>query len=94
MQRTPLTEEQKAARRALADAEVIKVFTAKGYKDVQPRVNVLTYGKLQPDGSLSGWLGQGRRVKAGEKAIRVGPFALFHVDQTEAMEDTTNVTKH
>lgn len=75
-----------AARKASNDAECVKVFEAAGYKDVQPRVNVLTYGKVKPDGTVTGWLAKGRKVKAGEKAHSVGPFKLFHVDQTEPLE--------
>jgi len=77
------TEAETEARKAANDAECIKVFTAAGYQDVQPRVNVLTYGKEKADGSKSGWLSKGRRVKKGEKSLQVGPFRLFHVDQTE-----------
>lgn len=79
------TPEETAARMAANDAECLKVFTEAGYKDVQPRKNVLTYGKIKPDGKITGWLGQGRRVKAGEKSLQVGPFRLFHFDQTEAI---------
>ena len=83
------TPEVTAARMAANDAECIKVFTAAGFKDVQPRVNVLTYGKQKPDGSLTGWLGKGRRVKKGEKHHRVGPFRLFHESQTEPLTADT-----
>lgn len=80
------TPEVTAARKAANDAECIKVFTAAGYKDVQPRVNVLTYGKEpQADRPATGWLAQGRKVKKGEKSHQVGPFRLFHFDQTEAI---------
>lgn len=79
------TAEETAARMATNDAECIRVFEKAGYKDVKPRVNVLTYGKVKPDGTVTGWLGQGRRVKAGEKSHAVGPFRLFHLDQTEPM---------
>lgn len=71
---TPLTDEQKAANRAKVDIQTLANFTAKGYKDVQPRVNVMTYNK---------WIEAGRRVKKGEKSTICGSFALFHVDQTE-----------
>lgn len=84
MQRS--TPELKAQRQAANDAECIKVFTAAGFNDVQPRVNVLTYGKVKKDGTITGWLGKGRKVKAGEKSLSVGPFRLFHVSQTEALE--------
>ena len=81
--RTTLSEAEKAVYAAKNDADCIAIFTKAGYKDVQPRVNVLTYGKVKPDGSKTGWLSMGRQVKKGEKAVRVGPFALFHVLQTE-----------
>ena len=80
------TPELSAARKTALEAEVIKVFTEAGFKDVQPRVNVLTYGKVKNDGTVTGWLGQGRKVKANEKSLHVGPFRLFHIDQTEALE--------
>ena len=58
----------------------VEAFTKAGYTDVQPRVNVLTYGK---------WEEQGRRVRKGEKSVRVGNFALFHLTQTDPIEATT-----
>lgn len=72
--RKPLTDAEKAVFMARNDAEAVTAFTAAGYKDVKPRENVLTYGK---------WGEKGRLVKKGEKAVRVGPFNLFHFDQTE-----------
>ena len=71
------TDEEKAAARAKTEADTIKNFTAAGYKDVQPRINVMTYNK---------WIENGRRVKKGEKAIKGGSFPLFHVSQTEAIK--------
>jgi outer membrane murein-binding lipoprotein Lpp len=62
------------ARRKANDEECIRVFKAAGYKVVEPRFNVLTYKK---------WLEKGRRVKKGEKGFSVGPFKLFHENQTE-----------
>lgn len=76
-------------RRAQFEANVVKAFTKAGYKDIQPRVNVLTYGKVKEDGTITGWLGQGRRVKKGEHAIFVKTgnrgkgMPLFHISQTE-----------
>ena len=67
-------ERERAARRKANDEECIRVFNAAGYKAVEPRFNVLTYKK---------WLEKGRRVKKGEKGLSVGPFKLFHEDQTE-----------
>lgn len=81
--RVKLTDEQKATYKAANDVECIKVFTAAGYTDVQPRINVLTYGK-DKDGVLTGWISQGRRVKKGEKAFRVNGLPLFHINQTES----------
>ena len=81
--REKLTDAEKAIYAAKNDADCIAAFTKAGYKDVQPRVNVLTYGKVKEDGSKTGWLSMGRQVKKGQKAVRVGPFALFHIDQTE-----------
>ena len=70
------TEEETKARQAANDAECIKVFTAAGFTDIQPRVNVLTYDK---------WLATGRMVNKGEKSHQVGPFRLFHVSQTSVI---------
>jgi hypothetical protein len=78
--RKPLTDEQKRANRDKTDLATFNNFTAKGYKDVQPRINVMTYNK---------WIENGRRVKKGEKATVCGSFALFHREQTEAI-----VTQH
>lgn len=72
--RQPLTEEQKAANRLKVEAETVKAFKAAGYKDVQPRVTVMTYNR---------WIENGRRVKKGEKSVKCGSFPLFHLDQTE-----------
>ena len=72
--RVASTPEEKAARMAANDAECIKVFKAAGYKTVEPRFNVKTYGK---------WVESGRLVRKGEKAHRVGPFNLFHEEQTD-----------
>ena len=83
--RVKLTEAEKTAYRAANDAECIKLFTAKGITDVQPRVNVMTYDKF---------LDQGRRVRKGEKSTKVGAFSLFHVSQTDpvpAVAQASNV---
>ena len=70
----PQSFKESEARRKANDEECIRVFNAAGYKVVEPRFNVLTYKK---------WLEKGRRVKKGEKGFSVGPFKLFHEDQTE-----------
>jgi hypothetical protein len=71
---SPQSFKESEARRKANDEECIRVFKAAGYKVVEPRFNVLTYKK---------WLEKGRRVKKGEKGFSVGPFKLFHEDQTE-----------
>ena len=70
----PQSFKESEARRKANDEECIRVFKAAGYKVVEPRFNVLTYKK---------WLEKGRRVKKGEKGFSIGPFKLFHEDQTE-----------
>jgi hypothetical protein len=70
----PQSFKESETRRKANDQECIRVFKAAGYKVVEPRFNVLTYKK---------WLEKGRRVKKGEKGFPVGPFKLFHEDQTE-----------
>lgn len=72
--RKPLTDAEKAVFMARNDAEAVTAFAARGFQDVKPRENVLTYKK---------WFEKGRLVKKGEKAVRVGPFNLFHISQTE-----------
>jgi hypothetical protein len=82
--RAKLTPEQSAAYSAANDKECIRIFTEAGYSDVQPRVNVLTYGKEATDKKpASGWKSKGRKVREGEKSLPVGPFHLFHIDQTD-----------
>ena len=78
-------------RKAALDAATVVAFTKAGYKDIQPRVNVLTYGKAADgDKPATGWLAQGRKVKAGEKSVHVKApgmkgkgIPLFHIMQTE-----------
>jgi hypothetical protein len=58
------------------NALTVKAFRRAGYDDVQPRVNVKTYGL---------WAEAGRKVKEGEKSIKVKSLRLFHINQTEAL---------
>ena len=78
--RKPLTDEQKAENRAKTEALTIAAFAAKGYKNVKPRIDVMTYDK---------WIEAGRRVNKGEKSTKCGSWPLFHRDQT-----TEIATKH
>jgi hypothetical protein len=81
----PLTEEEKQAKRDLLDAATFANFKAKGYVDIQPRINVKTFNR---------WIESGRRVKRGEKATICGSFPLFHVAQTEPLLAEEDATKH
>lgn len=47
------------------------------------RVNVLTYGKVKDDGTVTGWMARGRKVRAGEKSLKIGTLRLFHEEQTD-----------
>lgn len=86
------TDERKAA----FAAATVKAFEKAGYKDIQPKVNVLTYGKAAKDDKpATGWVGQSRKVKTGEKAVYVKApgmsgkgMPLFHVSQTNPVTDT------
>jgi len=80
------TDERKAA----LDAATVVAFGKAGFGTVQPRVDVLTYGKPAfGDKPATGWIAKGRRVKTGQKAIKVkapgmhSGIPLFHVSQTE-----------
>lgn len=79
------TEEEKAAARAKTEKLAVTAFAKAGFKDVTPRVDVMTYNK---------WVENGRRVKKGEKAVKVGSFALFHVSQTEPLANEKTETVH
>jgi len=81
----PLTEEQKQAKRDLLDAATVANFKARGYVDIQPRINIMTFNR---------WIENGRRVKRGEKATICGSFPLFHVAQTEPLLAEEDATKH
>ena len=72
----PLSEAERAAFRSANDAICVEAFTKAGFKDVQPRVNVMTYKRF---------VEAGRKVRPGEKSTKVGPFALFHVSQTDVI---------
>jgi hypothetical protein len=75
--RGKLTDEQKAEFMAKNDVECVRVFTEAGFKDVRPRENVLTFRKWDAKG----------RVPKGSHGYKVGPFTLFHIDQTVPKED-------
>ena len=76
-----LTDAEKAGYMAANDAACVKAFHEKGYDDVQPRVNVMTYNKF---------IEAGLRVRKGEKSTKVGPFALFHVSQCSPIDAANN----
>lgn len=73
------TEADKVVYMAENDAKCVAAFVKAGVADVKPRVNVLTYNK---------WVEKGRMVRKGEKSVKVGPFALFHENQTDVIQIT------
>ena len=78
----PKVRGQKAPKTAkpadpAVDAKVVAAFALRGIADAQPRENVLTFGA---------WCQQGRVVRKGEKAVRVGRYNLFHESQTKALD--------
>ena len=76
--------EQQAAKPANGKSDVstknelqtIRVFKKAGFKDIQPRVNVLTFNK---------WLELGRRPAEGSKSLKVANLRLFHISQTRPL---------
>jgi hypothetical protein len=54
----------------------VRAFKRAGYSDIKPRENVMTYNR---------WIAAGRKVKAGEKAVRVRNLRLFFITQTEPL---------
>src|ERR1700730_2736587 len=58
------------------DLAVLRIFKKQGFKDVQPRVNVLTFNK---------WLELGRRPAEGSKGLKVANLRLFHISQTRPL---------
>lgn len=79
----------KADRLATKDKAILRGFAKKGIKNVvlmdrndpSKAFNVRPFGRVNPDGTKSGWLGQGRVVKKGQTSVR----GLFHYDQTDAL---------
>lgn len=63
----------KADSSAKMEALTLKAFRKAGFDDIKPRENILTYGK---------WIEAGRKVKEGEKSVKVKNLRLFHVTQT------------
>ena len=71
------------------DRSILATFRRRGFKDTvlmdrtdrNKPFNVRPFGRIQEDGSKTGWLGEGRVVKKGETSVR----GLFHVDQTEEL---------
>jgi hypothetical protein len=91
---------EKAVNTDKTDQKILKVFRAKGYKDLvlfdrtkllseQPDVTLLTFSK---------WMDLGRKVKEGEHSLRVPGYQvrLFHKSQTRIAtveERKANFTK-
>lgn len=66
----------KSERSVQNEIAAVRAFKKAGYGDVKPREDVKTYSR---------WLADGRKVKPGEKAIKVKNLRLFHIKQTEAI---------
>ena len=58
------------------DLDCIRIFKKAGFKDLQPRVNILTFRK---------WTEQKRRPVEKSKAYRINNLRLWHFDQTRPM---------
>jgi len=89
VQEAQTTDERKAA----LDAATVLAFSKAGFGTVTPRVDVLTYGKpAMGDKPATGWIAKGRKVKTGQKAVKVkapgmhSGIPLFHVSQTSEIE--------
>jgi hypothetical protein len=58
------------------ELQTIRVFKKAGFKDIKPRINVLTFNR---------WLEQGRRPSEGSKSLKVNGLRLFHLSQTRPL---------
>lgn len=93
MQDAQTTDERKAA----FAAATVAAFAKAGFPNVTPKVDVMTYGKeANGDKPATGWLSVGRKVKAGEKSVRVKVkgmagkgIPMFHVSQTSEIATET-----
>jgi len=61
---------------AANDLECIRVFKRAGFKDLQPRLNILTFRK---------WSEHGYRPREGSKALKVKNLRLWHVSQVRKL---------
>jgi hypothetical protein len=72
------------------DRQLLAAFHRRGFKDVQllDRNDPTKPYNVRPFGSAenkTGWLGQGRIVRRGERGVR----GLFHIDQTDPVQPMT-----
>jgi hypothetical protein len=58
------------------ELQTIRVFKKAGFKDIQPRINVLTFNR---------WIEAGRRPTEGSKSLKVAGLRLFHLSQTRPL---------
>jgi hypothetical protein len=83
----PKEKRTKAEMLSAKDRALKATFTKRGIKDVvlmdrddlTKPFNVRPYGKVNADGSKTGWLALGRQVRKGETSVR----GLFHETQTD-----------
>lgn len=82
------TSSDRTERQVRTDTAIVRAFKKLGYKDSQIKLidrldpasektaTILTYNR---------WIAQGRKVKTGERAVKVKNLRFFHKDQTEAL---------
>ena len=89
--RKPAKQAKRSKAEILAekDRSILATFKRRGFKntvlmdrtDATKAFNVRPFGRVNEDGSKTGWLAEGRVVKKGETSVR----GLFHFDQTEEL---------
>jgi len=68
---------QAASVSAKNELAVVRTFKKAGFKDIQPRVNILTFNRWRDL--------HGRRPVEGSKSLKVNGLRLFHFDQTRPL---------
>lgn len=66
----------KTTKQVQNEIQVLRAFKKAGFKDAQPRINIMTFNR---------WIAAGRRPTEGSKSIKAGGMRLFHVSQTREL---------
>ncbi len=66
----------KSERSIQNEVLAVRAFKKAGFKDAVPHKTVMTYNR---------WLANGRKVREGEKSIKVKNLRLFHISQTDVI---------